>query len=66
MTGELQKNKPTDAQLVYKASAWLEISEFQVFVEAWQAWFNEVVPEKRIEPFFVNFLDNGEVPFWVR
>lgn len=66
MTGKLQKNKPTDVQLVYKTAAWLEISEFQVFSDAWQAWFNEVPSEKRIEPFFVNFLDNGDVPFWVR
>ena len=60
------KRKPTDVQLVHKASAWLGISEFQVFSEAWQQWYSEKPPEKRIEPYFVNFLEQDAVPFWVR
>lgn len=61
-----QKHKPTDLQLVHKASAWLGISEFQFFSDAWQAWYNEKPSEKRVESFFINFLELGTVPFWVR
>jgi hypothetical protein len=60
------KNKPTDTQKVYKASAWLGVSEFQIFCNAWQEWYNEKPSEKRIEPYFVNFLGEDVVPFWVR
>jgi len=61
-----KKNKPTDIQEVHKASAWLGVSEFQVFCDAWQAWYNEKPAVQRIEPFFVNFLGHDAVPFWVR
>ncbi len=61
-----KKNKPTDIQLVYKASAWLGISEFQIFSDAWQAWYNEKPSDKRLEPYFVNFLQQDSIPFWVR
>jgi hypothetical protein len=60
------KNMPSDIQLVYKASAWLGISEFQIFFDAWQAWYHEKPTEKRIEPYFVNFLEQDTIPFWVR
>ena len=60
------KNRPTDIQLVYKASAWLGISEFQIFFDAWQAWYNEKPSEKRIEPYYMNFLEQEAIPFWVR
>ncbi|KPK00301.1 MAG: hypothetical protein AMJ60_02035 [Desulfobacterales bacterium SG8_35] len=61
-----KKRKPTDIQQVYKASAWLGESEFRVFCQAWQAWYNEKPSEKRIEPYFVDFLGQDAVPFWVR
>jgi hypothetical protein len=61
-----KKSEPTDIQLVYKASAWLGISEFQIFFDAWQAWYNKKPSEKRIEPYFVDFLERNVIPFWVR
>lgn len=61
-----RKSKPTDIQQVYKASSWLGISEFQFFCDAWQAWHGAKPPEQRIEPYFVNFLAQDAVPFWVR
>jgi hypothetical protein len=61
-----KKNEPTDIQLVYKASAWLGINEFQIFSDAWQAWYNEKPSEKRLEPYFVDFLAHDSIPFWVR
>lgn len=62
-----KKNEPTDTELVYIASAWLGISEFQIFSDAWQAWYNEKPSEKRIEVYFVNFLGQDHaIPFWVR
>ena len=59
-------NGPTDVQLVYKASALLGVSEFQVFSDAWQAWYNDSPAEKRIEPYFIDFLEHDAAPFWVR
>ncbi len=61
-----KKNEPTDTQRVYIASAWLGISEFQIFSDAWQAWYNEKPSEKRIESYFINFLGQDAIPFWVR
>jgi len=61
-----KKSEPTDIQRVYKASAWLGINEFQIFFDAWQAWYNEKPSEKRIEPYYINFLEQEAVPFWVR
>jgi hypothetical protein len=60
------EKKPTDMQRVHRASAWLGVSEFQVFCDAWQAWYNEKPAEERIEPYFVDFLGRDAVPFWVR
>ena len=60
------KNSPSDIQLVYQASSWLGISEFQIFVDAWQAWYHEKPSEQRIEPYFVDFLQQNTIPFWVR
>ena len=60
------KNKPTDIQQVHMASIWLGVSEFQVFCDAWQAWYDIKPSEKRIEPYFVDFLGQDVVPFWVR
>ncbi|MBW2501828.1 MAG: hypothetical protein JRD39_02705 [Deltaproteobacteria bacterium] len=61
-----KKRKPTDIQKVFRASSWLGVSEFQVFCDAWQAWYDEKPSEKRIEPFFIRFLGEDAVPFWVR
>ena len=61
-----KKRKPTDIQQVHRASAWLGVSEFQVFCNAWQAWYDEMPSEKLIEPFFIRFLGEDAVPFWVR
>lgn len=63
---QFKKRKPTDLQQVHKVSAWLGVSEFQVFCNAWQAWYDEIPLEKRIEPFFIEFLGQAVVPFWVR
>jgi len=65
-SGIMKKGEPTDVQLVFMASAWLGISEFQVFSDAWQAWYNETPSDRILEPYFINFLEQGTVPFWLR
>ena len=60
------KSKLTDVEQVNMASAWLGACEFQIFCDAWQAWYDEKPSEKRIEPYFVDFLGQDAVPFWVR
>ena len=62
----LKKGKPTDSELVYLASAWLGKSEFQVFVDAWQAWYDETPSEKRRESYFLDLMEKDSGPFWVR
>ena len=61
-----RRKKPSDIQLGFQASAWLGISEFQIFSDAWMQWYNEKPSEKRIEPYFVCFLEQESIPFWVR
>ena len=61
-----KRDRPTDIQQVYKAAIWLGVGEFQIFCDAWQEWYHDKPAEHRIEPYFVNFLGQDEVPFWVR
>ena len=62
------KNKKTmtDVQLVLKASSRLGISEFQIISDAWRAWYDENPNDKQLEPYFIDFLVCGTVPFWLR
>ena len=53
-------------QLVLKASSRLGISEFQIISDAWRAWYDESPNDKRLEPYFIDFLKCGTVPCWLR
>lgn len=66
MTMLFKQNKVPDHLLVSKASAWLGVSEFQIFCNAWQSWYDERPSEKGIELYFIDFLGRKSVPFWVR
>jgi hypothetical protein len=56
----------TDDQLLHKTASLLGVSEFQLFADAYQAWYDEKPSEKRIESYFIQFLDHSLIPFWVR
>ena len=62
----LNNKELTDDQLLHKVASLLGVSEFQLFSDAWQAWYDEKPSEKKIEPYFLEFLDQSLIPFWVR
>ena len=44
----------------------LERSEFQVFEQAYLAWYRETPDTARLERLFAEYMFDGIVPFWVR
>ena len=58
--------KEIDPVLVGYVAQLMEISEFELFRRAWEAWHGEKIGDAGIEPHFNRYLDFNEVPFWVR
>ena len=57
---------PADINLVINAANYLEVSEFAIFRNAYTAWYGRQVPDKQVEKVFVGYLQENNVPFWVR
>lgn len=57
---------PADTDCVVSAANFLEVSEFNIFRDAYTAWYGVKAPEKQVEKVFVQYLQNNRVPFWVR
>jgi len=57
---------PADTDCVVNAANYLEVSEFNIFSEAYTAWYGREVPEKQVEKIFRQYLLENKVPFWVR
>lgn len=57
---------PRDTECVVNAANYLEVSEFNIFKNAYTAWYGREMPEKQVENFFVQYLQENKVPFWVR
>ena len=55
-----------DGQAVLWTADILEKSEFEVFEDAYQAWYREVPDTNRLERFFADYMFDEVVPFWVR
>lgn len=55
-----------DAQMVLWSAEILERSEFEVFEQAYQAWYRETPDTARLERVFAEYMFDGIVPFWVR
>lgn len=55
-----------DASLVVLAAELLDISEFRLFMAAFHEWFEREPSESLVERYFVAYLFEGAVPFWVR
>jgi hypothetical protein len=55
-----------DEVAVSRAAAMLQISEFHLFQIAYTSWFGLEVSEKKIEPFFVEYMFESIAPPWVR
>ena len=57
---------PADTDCVVSAANFLEISEFAVFMDAYNAWYGKEAPEKQMEKVFAQYLLENRVPLWVR
>ena len=45
---------------------YLEVSEFDVYMDAYNAWYGNAPSEKQMERIFSHYLLENKVPFWVR
>ena len=57
---------PAETECVVNAANYLEVSEFNIFRDAYTAWYGKEVPEKQVEKIFTQYLLENRVPFWVR
>ena len=57
---------PPDVLSVLRATALLDITEYELFGLAWLRWNGERPEEGVLEPFFVAYMFDAVVPPWVR
>lgn len=57
---------PVDIEEVLDVAAYLDIREFDVFHLAYRWWHGEESTDAKIEPFFVRYMFDEDVPHWVR
>lgn len=57
---------PADTDRVISAANYLEVSEFDLFMDAYNAWYGKGLSEKQVERIFSHYLLENTVPFWVR
>ena len=46
-------------------AAILQISEYELFRIAYRQWFNQPIPENRLDAIFKEYIVTGEAPYWV-
>lgn len=62
----LDQPLPSDIQRVLESAAVLDVTEFKLFHMAFADWHGREAASSEIEPFFVAYMFDGVVPFWVR
>jgi len=63
----LEPNKdPVDTDCVVSAANNLEVSEFRIFQDAYTAWYGREAAESNMNPYFIRYITEDKVPFWVR
>ena len=55
---------PKRSKILYAANL-LEIGEFQLIQLAYKAWYNEDLPEEKINKIFNEYMVTGIIPIWV-
>lgn len=55
-----------DSQMVLWSAEILQKTEFEVFEQAYHAWYQETPETVRLERIFAAYMFDGVVPFWVR
>lgn len=62
----LDAELPKDVESVLKASALLDITEYELFQLAYARWHGGMADRATLEPFFVHYMFDLVVPLWVR
>lgn len=62
----LQDSLPSDIQRVLDSAAMLDVTEFKLFHMAFADWHGYEADSDEIEPFFVKYMFEDVVPYWVR
>jgi hypothetical protein len=57
---------PPDVGEILQTAALLEITEFRVFDLAYAAWFGRQADDATLEPYFIAYMFEETVPYWVR
>ena len=63
---DLDKKLSPDIQSVLAAAAILDITEYKMFQLAWIRWHGQNSQAEELEPYFVRYMFDEEVPAWVR
>tara|TARA_B100000029_G_scaffold498513_1_gene567462 strand:+ start:2131 stop:2619 length:489 start_codon:yes stop_codon:yes gene_type:complete len=57
-------DNPKRSEILYAANL-LQIGEFQLIQLAYKAWYNEDLPENKINKIFSEYMVTGIIPIWV-
>ena len=57
-------DNPKRSEILYAANL-LQIGEFQLIQLAYKAWYNENLPEEKINKIFSEYMVTGIIPIWV-
>ena len=57
-------DNPKRSEILYAANL-LQIGEFQLIQLAYKAWYNEDLPETKINKIFSEYMVTGVIPIWV-
>ena len=57
-------DNPKRSEILYAANL-LQIGEFQLIQLAYKAWYNEDLPETKINKIFSEYMVTGIIPIWV-
>ncbi len=57
---------PVELLEVLETAAQLELTEFELFRNAFCHWFGTLPGDRDVEPFFVAYMFHQHVPHWVR
>jgi hypothetical protein len=60
------EDAPSEEDAISAVAGALQISEYQLFSVAYAAWFGRSIPDRELEPLFMDYLLYGAVPPWVR
>ena len=58
-------DNPKRTEVIHAANL-LQIGEFQLIQLAYKAWYNEELPENKINKIFNEYMITGITPIWVR